>query len=242
MSVLGTYLMQKNINQNWSGARTVKIIPVFADEKLGTRKFVEALTRSDFENIPDYLENNAKRYGLNLSSSLLFDLEPPIDDIPPSLPKTSDGFLSQVAWSLKLRWWAWRNQTKDHSDDQIRLFVMYQSPDKGIVLPHSTGLRNGLIGLINVRATKKDKRLHNVILTHELMHIFGASDKYSLETGQPIFPQGYLDPQQNPLWPQSHAELMARSLPLSKTKFKVAERLRHTRIGDVTAREIGWLK
>ncbi len=241
MSVFGTYLMQQNINKNWSGARSIKIIPVYADDKDSTRDFVDSLDERDFEEIADYLEKSARPYRLNLSNALLITLEPPISEIPPALPSAKNGFISQVMWSLKLRWWAWQNQSSDYSDSQIRLFVMYQSPAQNVVLPHSTGLRNGLLGLINVRAERGDKRLHNVILTHELLHIFGATDKYDLQTGQPLFPQGYVKPKQNPRWPQPYAELMGRAIPMSRSRFEVAERLSQTRIGELTAREIGWL-
>lgn len=242
MSVYGTYLLQKNINKNWGGTRSVKIIPVYADDKQSTLSFVDSLKASDFQEIVTYLEKNAKAYGLDLTNALLIDLEPAINVVPPSLPKARDGYLSQIWWSLKLRWWAWRHQSDDHSDSQIRLFVMYQSPAKDVLLPHSTGLRNGLLGLINARAQSSDKRLHNVILAHELLHIYGASDKYDLATGKPLFPQGYVKPKQNPILPQRYAELMGRAIPITQTRFEVAERLSQTRISELTAREIGWLE
>lgn len=242
MSVFGTYLLQHNINKNWNGTRSIKIIPVYADDKPSTRRFVESIKADDFQEIISYLEQNARVYKLDLSHAFLIDLETPIDDLPPAVPGTSDGYLSQIWWSLKLRWWAWRHESSDHSDGQIRLFVMYQSPAENIRLPHSTGLRNGLLGLIHARAFPKDKRLHNVILTHELLHIYGASDKYNLATGEPLFPDGYFKPEQRPTLPQRYAELMGRSIPISQTEFKVAERLSQTRIGELTAREIGWLK
>ena len=242
MSVLGTYLLQQNINKNWSGTRSIQIIPVYADDKQSTRDFIASIKADDFQEIISYLEQNASVYNLDLSNALLIDLQAPIDEVPPALPNTDDGYLSQIWWSLKLRWWAWRHESSNHSDTQIRLFVMYQSPAENIRLPHSTGLRNGLLGLINARAQRSDKRLHNVILTHELLHIYGATDKYDLVTGEPLFPQGYFKPEQQPVLPQRYAELMGRSIPISNTKFKVAGRLSQTRIGELTAREIGWLE
>ena len=242
MSVLATYMLQRNINKNWSGARSIKIIPVYADDKPSTHDFVESIKVEDFQEIVSYLEKNASVYDLDLSNALLIDLEAPIDKLPPALPDPQSGYLSQVLWSLKLRWWAWQHEGDDYSDGQIRLFVMYQSPVENVRLPHSTGLRNGLLGLIHARALRKDKRLHNVILVHELLHIYGASDKYNLLTGEPLFPQGYFKPEQRPVLPQRYAELMGRSIPISQSEFKVAERLSQTRIGELTAREIGWLE
>ena len=75
---------------------------------------------------------------------------------------------------------------------------------------------------------------------HELLHIFGASDKYDIASGQPFFPQGYASVKDGNSYPQSHAEIMARAIPLSNGKFEVATRLGQTVIGSTTASEIGW--
>ncbi len=239
-SVWGTYLMQKSVAKDWSGLITIKVIPVFADRSLSTRRFVKSLKPDDFSEVSRYLTENAKAYGLDLSNVLDVRLEPPIESTPPLVPSQDASRLAKLVWSLQLRWWAWKNQTSEHQDYHVRLFMLYQSPQKGVRLAHSTGLRNGLIGLINARAFKENKRFHNVILVHELLHIFGATDKYDLTTGQPIFPQGYISPDARPRWPQRYAEIMGRARALSKEKFEVAVRLRQTRISELTAYEIGW--
>ena len=35
-----------------------------------------------------------------------------------------------------------------------------------------------------------------------LLHGFGATDKYDLATGQPLYPKGYAEPALKPLYPQ----------------------------------------
>lgn len=77
---------------------------------------------------------------------------------------------------------------------------------------------------------------------HELLHVFGASDKYDLVTGQPIYPLGYAYPNQKPLFPQAKAELMAGHIPLSEQKSKMPDRLEQTLINEITAIELGWKK
>jgi len=240
-SVWTTYQVQKNVVRDWQGALSVSIIPVIADDKSNTADFVRKLQPKTYTEIGRYLKVNAKRYGRDLSSSFEFRLEPAINNVPPQIPPPDASVLSRALWSLRLRWWAWQNQPEGHTDSKIRLYVLYQSPEGRVSLPHSTGLQNGLIGVIHARAWPKDRRLHNVILTHELLHIFGASDKYDLRTGQPIFPQGYFSPEQRPTFPQQYAEIMGRSLPISKSRHVVAPRLSKTRIGQLTAQEIGWL-
>ncbi len=233
--------MQQSIAEDWSGVVSIKVIPVIADNSLQTRAFVKSLKPKDFSEVDRYLTESAKQYGLDLSNVIDLELESPIESVPPSLPEAGAGRLAQALWSLRLRWWAWQNQLDDHEDYHIRLYMLYQSPAQGVRLAHSTGLRNGLIGLINARAIKLNKRFHNVVLTHELLHIFGASDKYNLTTGEPFYPEGYVLPNAQPRWPQQHAEIMGRAKALSQTRFEVAERLSHTRISELTASEIGWV-
>lgn len=233
--------MQQTVAEGWSGVVTIKVIPVIADNSLNTRSFVKSLTPKDFIEVSRYLNESAKRYGLDLSNVIQLELESPIESVPPSLPNADTGRLANIVWALRLRWWAWGNQLSDHKDYHIRLFMLYQSPADGVRLAHSTGLRNGLIGLINARAFRPNKRFHNVVLTHELLHIFGASDKYDTNTGEPFYPEGYVEPNANPRWPQKYAEIMGRAKALNRDEHEVAERLGHTRIADITAREIGWV-
>lgn len=232
--------MQQTVAKDWSGVVSIKVIPVLADDHASTRTFVNSLKRKDFEEVTQYLRQSAEHYGRDLSHVIELELAEPIDSIPPNLPEMDAGKLAHIIWSLKLRWWAWNNQLNDHEDYHIRLFMLYQSPAEGVQLRHSTGLRNGLIGLINVRARAPNKRFHNVVLTHELLHIFGASDKYDTQTGEPHYPQGYVQPNAKPLWPQQHAEIMGRARAVSQDQHEVAERLSHTRLSELTASEIGW--
>jgi len=239
-SVWGTYRMQQTVTKGWSEPVTIKVIPVIADNSLNTSKFVQSLTPKDFSEVSRYLNESAKNYGLDLSNLIQVQLEEPINSVPPTIPSAKEGNFTRIVWSLRLRWWAWQNELNDHQNYHIRLFMLYQSPPKGVKLPHSTGLRNGLIGLINARASNASKRFHNVVLTHELLHIFGASDKYDLITGIPLFPEGYVSPNATSRWPQKYAEIMGRAKPINRQEYDVAERLSHTRIGELTAKEIGW--
>ena len=143
---------------------------------------------------------------------------------------------------MKLRWWSFNNKPEGYHASQVRLFVMYSSPAPYTLLPHSTGLQKGLIGLIHASAHRKDQRRNNMIITHELLHIFGASDKYDLMTGHPIFPDGFANPDKRQTYPQEKAEIMAGRIPISREEFDWVYGLSQTIIGKKTAQEIGWLK
>lgn len=79
-----------------------------------------------------------------------------------------------------------------------------------------------------------------IVATHELMHTLGASDKYD-QTGHARYPDGFAQPHRDPPFPQPGAEIMARNVPLGPGSERPPESLSELFVGDVTAREIGWL-
>ena len=82
---------------------------------------------------------------------------------------------------------------------------------------------------------------NNMVMLHELLHTLGATDKYDLRTDQPLYPDGYAQPELQPRLPQKKAEIMAGRIPLSEHHAEMPERLADVVIGPKTAREIGWI-
>ena len=74
------------------------------------------------------------------------------------------------------------------------------------------------------------------------MHVLGATDKYRPDTLAPVFPEGFADPQRQPLYPQTRAEIMAGRCALSAHDFEMPASLRDVVVGPLTAREIGWTR
>jgi hypothetical protein len=70
----------------------------------------------------------------------------------------------------------------------------------------------------------------------------GASDKYELSSGAPLYPVGFVDPDKEPLYPQDYAEIMAGVTPISKNEWEMPDQLSDTLIGRETATEINWIK
>jgi len=68
----------------------------------------------------------------------------------------------------------------------------------------------------------------------------GATDKYDPATDQPIFPDGYGEPDRQPRHPQAVAEIMAGRIALSEDETEMPDSLADAVIGAQTAREIGW--
>ena len=95
--------------------------------------------------------------------------------------------------------------------------------------------------MVNAFADYRMASRNNVIIGHELLHTLGATDKYDPKTELPLFPQGYADPQRQPLLPQRMAEIMGGLIPVEEGKGKMPSGLARTVIGPLTAAEIGWL-
>ena len=150
--------------------------------------------------------------------------------------------LGVMLWSLKFRFYAWKQRQSSDGAPSVTLFLNYYDPSQTKELKHSTALENGRIGSVNLFASKKQSAQNKIIIVHELLHAFGATDKYELATGQPIYPIGYAFPDQKPLFPQAKAELMAGHIPVSETKSKMPENLEQTIINPQTATEMGWIK
>ena len=140
-----------------------------------------------------------------------------------------------------MRWWAYRYAETNGPDPQVKMFLLYFDPSLRKRLAHSTGLQKGLIGRVNTFASRDMVKQNNVVIAHEFLHTLGATDKYDTATNQPLFPDGYANPELDPLLPQQYAEIMAGRTPVSKNHAVTPESLDDALIGSKTAQEINWL-
>lgn len=97
---------------------------------------------------------------------------------PPASPKPDANVFAIIAWSIKLRYWAYKN-TPDVTSNlhRIRVFVYYHEPVAGRHLEHSLGLDKGLIAIVHAFAAETYDEQNNVVIVHELLHKVGATDK-----------------------------------------------------------------
>jgi uncharacterized protein YbjT (DUF2867 family) len=94
--------------------------------------------------------------------------------------------------------------------------------------------------VVNAFASPQQAGSNKVIIAHELLHTLGASDKYDPATGQPLYPDGYAEPEADPRLPQKLAELMGGRIPFSATDSQIPRSLDEVIIGTVTGQEIRW--
>jgi hypothetical protein len=224
---------------SWEKPLWVTIYPVLLDP--GSRAYAERLEADSFQSIGRFLELQASRYNRTLDTSVVFQVARPLTSIPPALPVESAG-LNVAIWSLKMRWWSWRNSGQDDlAPDDVRMFVLYQAASSGIPLERSVGIKNGSYGVVNAVASRHMAARNRIVITHELLHVLGASDKYDMHTGQPMVPGGLANPHQAPLYPQNRAEIMGGRIATSATSWRRPASLKSCVVGAETAAEIGWL-
>jgi len=224
---------------DWKEPLRVVIYPISADSSAAADAYTAGLRRADFEPIADYLRQQARIYNLALRDPIEIYLAPRVDALPPATQRQANA-LEAVLWSLRLRFWAWRHDGYDGPKAHVRLFVLYFAPVANRRLAHSVGLQKGLLGVVNVFASPQMESENSIVITHELLHTFGATDKYDAATNRPRFPEGYAEPEAEPRYPQAKAEIMAGRVPLSDTQIAIPRDFEQVVIGAKTAQEINW--
>ena len=230
----------RDMNQDWSKSIVVLLHPINADGQASTEHYIQQISVEDLEEIEHYLQLQSESfYGKPITFH--FQLGRELKILPPKVPETHS-VLDTILWSLKFRYYAWKQHEGDDGSPSVTLYLNYYDPKLQKVLKHSTALERGRIGTVNLFASKKQSSSNKVVLVHELLHTFGAKDKYDRATGQPIYPLGYANPEQRPLYPQKRAEIMGGYIPLSQTKSQIPSHLEDTMISRLTAQEMGWVK
>jgi len=242
--ILATVIQQvwlDKVDLDWKRNFYVAVYPVNADSSAKVGAYLRTLTAEDFEPVAEYFAEEAARYPLGLRRPIELQLGAPVDEVPPA-PPAGEGALSTIIWSLKFRYFAWANSPKVNVKPDIRMYLLYHDPATQPELSHSTALSKGRIGRVNLFGDSEYRQQNLVILAHELLHTLNATDKYDLSTTLPVYPDGYAEPERAPLYPQDFAELMGGRIPQSEARAEIPKTLGQTLIGDITAREIGWLR
>jgi hypothetical protein len=225
---------------DWDQSLAVVIYPVNGDNSPAAAKYINTLERETFRPIEQFVQIEGESYGLSLTDPVLFELAPEVGTLPPPAPFGANIF-AIMFWSLKIRYWAWKNDTYEGPLANIKIFVLFFDPQIHKQLDHSLGLKEGHICMVKAFASRHQAARNNVIIAHEMLHTLGATDKYDMQTLQPNYPEGYAGPDQKPLYPQKYGEIMGRAIAISETEFTEPPSLGYTMIGSQTAREIKWI-
>jgi hypothetical protein len=225
---------------DWDDTLWVDIYVVNGAGSEATEAYLDALAPDAFAAVERFFADQAQAHGLVIERPFGIRVAGKLERALPRVPD-APGMLGAIAFSLKMRWFATRlHWSIDGPAPDITLFAIYHDADSGVVLDRSTALRKGMLALANLFASRSAGGSNQLVVAHELLHTLGATDKYELATGQPLYPLGFADPNRKPLYPQSRAELMAGRVPIDAHDSIMPSSLASVVIGPATAREIGW--
>jgi hypothetical protein len=204
-----------------------------------------AALNARFAVLESRLAEEYHRYGGQLARPVVFTLFGPTasDRPPPHDPEGDLPSLARHAYEL----WRWTRAVDARTDLPARSF------DSRIYLvlraPRNTGLEwvegsselGGRVGLAKIELDSSAVDLALFVVSHELLHTLGASDKYDA-TGRALIPDGLAEPERIPRYPQRYAEVMARNLVEGPGAERPPDTLSELRVGIATAREVGWAK
>jgi len=237
--LVSTWMTEKRMSA-WERPILVTIYPIVADDTPATRKFVDRLDVRAFEEINRFMAEQSGPYGFTVTPAFRFQVARSSEELPPPVPSQFEP-AAIGWWSLKMRWWAWMRDLDDNLvSPDIQMFVLYHSLNSNHEMSISVGMRKGRYGLVKAYAMDSMNANNLIIFTHEMLHVLGATDKYVLTSGEPIFPGGYADPDRRPLFPQLRAEIMGGRIPVNAFSSTTPDSLDQCKIGRQTAEEIGF--
>jgi hypothetical protein len=242
--ILGLVALQQYFERlathSWQDTLWVGVFPLNGDGSGAAEDYIKTLTPKDFADIEAFFAREARRYGVKAAQPVHIELYPQGARLPPELPRDA-GLLGRIWWSLKMRWYAAHASSfAGHTPSRVRIFVLYHDPARLDTVPDSHSLQKGLVGVVHAFADSSLNGSNNMVIAHELLHTAGASDKYDLATGVPLFPIGLGDRDQVPLYPQQLTEIMAGRRALSPGEWDTPRSLRTVVVGPETALEIRW--
>ena len=239
-AVAGAAWLDRVSTTSWDKPLWVGIFPLNGDNSDVGARYISSLTVEDFKSIEAFYSKEAVRYGVKIDRPVRVDLYPSPQELPPALEPRANR-LQVMWWSLKTRLYARHAaDVPGRPRSPIRVFVLYHDPKLSESVPHSLGMQKGLIGVVHAFADPHMTGSNSIVIAHETMHTVGATDKYDLETGAPIYPGGYGEPALSPRFPQRYAEIMAGQRAISDQQQDMPETLREVVVGPQTAEEIGW--
>jgi len=241
LAIVAQQALLERAGLDWERAFRVVVYPVNVDRDAGVGGFIQSLQTTDFAPVEAFLAEEAARHGVELARPVEVLLGAEVTDIPPEPPKEASA-VQAAWWSLRFRYFAWAHGPEERIRPHIRLFLLFHDPRKHGVLGHSTALSKGRLGRVNQFGGREQQEQNMVILTHELLHTLGATDKYDLGTTLPMYPDGFAEPDKMPRYPQQFAELMGGRVPLAEDRAEIPASLREVLVGEKTAREIGWIR
>lgn len=232
---LGTWgaLRQRKLAQRNAWLKPIRVSVVLASaEPIDTT--VTTAWSDGLASLNEWFTAEAERLGLQLPNPIHFELAPTtvLAEVPSPPAEGSGEWLrdSQEAISLRstLKTIAERGQAVGVFD--LQLLIALRSANGGAHQVEGLGEAGGTIGLVEGTIGDTALTLELVAAAHEVLHCLGAKDGYDAQ-GHAL-PRGIIEP--------GFAEVMVGEVPLGPNQGRIPKSLSEVRVGEETAREIGW--
>lgn len=113
-------------NQDWNQPIVVVLHPINTDGLQTTQAYIHQLQNADFQMLKSYLSEWSQHYR-GQSSNFEIRLGQQLQQRPPVVPQNAN-ILNVIWWSLKFRFYAWRQQQPEDSGASLKLYLNYYDP------------------------------------------------------------------------------------------------------------------
>lgn len=184
-----------------------------------------------------------QRYTGSSADALNLSLRGPWDEIPAPPPLPDGEGLLRDAWRGWRQVHYWRRLADRHGVDRravpVQVHVIYRRSTDDVAAESRASIKHRL-AIVHISLDDPNPAYPALTIAHELAHTLGATDRYDAE-GYARYPEGYVEPFRDPLYPQRYAELMSGDVPWSRWEEREPRSLEEVRIGHRTAAELGWI-
>ncbi|HEX8819969.1 MAG TPA: hypothetical protein VF794_08605 [Archangium sp.] len=193
--------------------------------------------------LEDWLEREARRYRTDLKSPVRFIMTEPQPAAGLELTSPGDSLLARArhAWALS-RTLAAVDEAAGVASRGLdaRIYVVLEPTEEGEArLVEGMAEAGGSVGLVRGVLGDTELTLELTALAHELFHCLGAVDAYD-EQGHARVPEGLVEPERQPLYPQPAAEVMVGEVPLEEGQGRLPRSLDEVQVGPATAAALRW--
>lgn len=203
--------------------------------------------RPSFDALQTWFGVERRRYDASSDGTpVKLHVGPPIEvaGLPPAPPRAGEqlSLLDRHRRTTAfLDWFAASRAGVTHRRGVV-VHVLLVRPEVKETLPwqHSVADKRNRAGFVLSTLSPRGSDLALVDVAHELLHLFGATDKYDQE--RCVYPVGFAEPFREPRLPQRFSEVMGQGIPQTEGgPERAASGFAEMRVGVETAFEIGWI-
>ncbi len=224
----------------WDRPLEVAVVLVARDE---VKPQVRQAWTEGSGRLEGWLQREARRYRPDLNPPVRFVLAGPVPAGGLDLTPPEDSLVARArhAWALS-RALSAVDEAAGLSSRRLdaRIYVLLEpAGEGGERLVEGMAEAGGSVGLVRGVLGDTNLTLELTAVAHELFHCLGAVDAYDAQ-GHARVPDGLVEPQRQPLYPQPAAEVMVGEVPVGEAQGRLPESLDEVRVGPATAAALRW--